>query len=124
MRLELKGGLYIPDIGAEGVDRINSVRWTDNCGSVKRSWVRFGGENGGIPIVWHQGGPDTLFPWMSTEVVLVDSTLFCGPDSRADSGVLGIQGNIPNQFVVKNCHGPVSRPLIVNLSSTNIPAYM
>lgn len=124
-RMEVRGGLYIPDIGEQGVDRIENVRWVDNYGSFEsNSHARFGGENGGMPIVWQQGGPNTAFPWVNTEVVLKDTTLFSGPDNRSDSGVLGIIGAVPNRFVVHNCPGPVSRPLIVNLSSLNIPSFM
>lgn len=124
-RMEIRGGLYIPDLGAQGVDRVDNVRWVDNYGSfLAGNHARFGGENGGIPIVWQQGGPNTSFPWVNTEVVLKDATLFSGPDTRSDSGVLGIIGAVPNRFVLHNCPGPVSRPPIVNLSSLNIPAFM
>ncbi|ENB9666696.1 hypothetical protein ABJB81_005095 [Pseudomonas putida] len=124
-RMEIRGGLYIPDLGVQGVDRVDNVRWVDNYGSfLAGNHARFGGENGGIPIVWQHGGPNTSFPWVNTEVVLKDATLFSGPDTRSDSGVLGIIGAVPNRFVLHNCPGPVSRPPIVNLSSLNIPAFM
>jgi hypothetical protein len=122
-RIKLQDTFLIPDLGQEGVDRVNSVRWIDNYGSVMADHTRFGGENGGIPIVWQHGAPNTAFPWNTTEVILKNSTLFCGPDSRIDSCVLGIQGQVPNTFIIEGCAGPVGKPLIANLSSTDLPTY-
>jgi len=123
-RLKIQDTFLIPDVGTEGVDRINNVRWVDNYGSFMADHARFGGENGGMSIVWQAGGYNASFPWNTTEVIFKDSTLFAGPDSRTDSCVLGIQGHVPSRFVVHNCSGPVGKPLIANLSSLNIPAYM
>lgn len=122
-RLKIQDTFLIPDLGVEGVDRVNSVRWVDNYGSFLADHARFGGENGGIPIVWHHQAPNTAFPLNTTEVILRNSALFCGPDARIDSCVLGIVGQVPNTFIVEGCPGPVGRPLIANLSSTDLTAY-
>lgn len=123
-RLHIKDCFLIPDVGVEGVDRINNARWVDNYGSFTATNSRFGGENGGMQIVAHVGAPNTDFPWNSTEVVLKGCMLFAGPDARSDSCVLAIQGQIPNRFVMTDCTGPLGKPIIANLSSTDIPAYM
>lgn len=123
-RLRLRDCFMIPDVGTEGVDRVANVRWIDNYGSFTAENTRFGGESGGMSILWQIGAPNTVFPWTSTEAIFKNCFLFCGPDARTDSCVIGIQGQIPNRVVVHNCTGPVGRPIIANLSSLAIPAYM
>ncbi|MNV09081.1 Pectate lyase superfamily protein [compost metagenome] len=123
-RMHLKDCFLIPAIGQEGVDRVDSVRWIDNYGSFTASHCRFGGEYGGMRILDHLGAPNLDFPWNSTEVIFESCALYCGPDSRLDSAVMGIQGQIPNRFVMRNCTGPLGRPIIANFSSTDIASYM
>lgn len=122
-RMHIRDTFLIPDVGIQGVDRVDGFRWIDNYGSFKASDSRFGGEGGGAQIVAQLGAPNTLFPWNSTEVVFDGCMLFSGPDSRTDSCVMAIQGQVPNRFTIKNCTGPLSRPIILNLSSTNLPTY-
>lgn len=123
-RLKIRNTFMIPDVGVEGVDRVNDVRWIDNYGAVNCDTVRFGGENAGMSILWQLGAANTTFPWTTTEASFKNCDLFCGPDSRSDSCVIGIQGQIPNWISVHNCNGPVGKPIVANLSSLNIPAYM
>jgi len=123
-RLHIKDCFLIPDVGAEGVDRVENVRWIDNYGSFTATHARFGGEHGGMSILWHAGAPNTVFPWATTEAIFKDCTLHAGPDARTDSGVVLLNGEIPNRVVIHNCTGPVGRPLIFNSASIDIAAYM
>lgn len=123
-RLHIKDCFLIPDVGTEGVDRVNNVRWIDNYGSFTATHSRFGGEHGGMSILWQVGAPNTAFPWISTEAIFKDCTLYAGPDARVDSGVVVINDQIPNRVVIHNCTGPVGKPLILNAVSLNIPVYM
>lgn len=123
-RLHIKDTFMIPNVGQLGVDRVAGVRWADNYGSFIATNTRFGGENGGMRIVDQLGAPNTTFPWNSQEVGFDKCFLFAGPDGAADSCVLGIQNQIPNRFFMRDCTGPLSGPIIANLSSLNIPAYM
>lgn len=123
-RLHIKDCFLIPDVGTEGVDRINNVRWVDNYGSFTATHSRFGGEHGGMSILWQVGAPNETYPWISTEAIFRDCTLYAGPDARADSGVVVINNQIPNRVVIHNCTGPVGKPLILNVSSIDIDAYM
>lgn len=122
-RMHIKDTFLIPDVGTQGIDRVENFRWVDNYGSFKASDSRFGGESGGAQIVAHLGAPNTAFPWNSTEVVFVGCMLFAGPEARIDSCVLAIQGQVPNRFTIQNCTGPLGKPLIANLSSTDFPTY-
>lgn len=123
-RLHLRDCFLIPDVGAVGIDRVPNVRWVDNYGSFWATHCRFGGEEGGIPTVSQLHGYDEDFPWNATEVVLEGCMVFNGPSSLIDSCVLAISGHIPQHFSMKNCVGPAGKPIVVNLSSLNIPAYM
>lgn len=123
-RLHIRDSFMIPAIGVEGVDRINNARWIDNYGSFSATHTRFGGEDAGMAILFHLGAPNTTYPWITTEAIFTECTLYAGPDARSDSCVVGIQGQIPNRVVIRNCTGPVGKPYIANLSSTNIPTYM
>jgi hypothetical protein len=123
-RMHLKDSFLIPAVGQEGVDRIDSVRWIDNYGSFTASHCRFGGEYGGMRIIDHLGAPNLQFPWNSTEVIFESCALYAGPDARTDSCVMGIQGHVPSRFVMRNCTGPVGKPIIANLSSTDLTGYM
>lgn len=123
-RMKFADCVFVPDIGVEGVDRVNGARWFDNYGSITVDTCRFGGENGGMSILWHYGAPNTGVPYTTTEAVFKNSILICGPDARTDSCVVGLQGEIPNRVVIHNCSGPVGRPLIANLSGLAIPAYL
>lgn len=122
-RLHIKDTFMIPNVGALGVDRVAGVRWADNYGSFIATNTRFGGESGGMQIVAQLGAPNTNFPWNSQEVGFDKCFLFAGPDGAADSCVLAIQNQIPNRFFMRDCTGPLSGPIIANLSSLNIPAY-
>ncbi|MVW87869.1 hypothetical protein EI969_18290 [Pseudomonas sp. PB101] len=122
-RLHIKDSFLIPNVGT-GVGRLSGVRWIDNYGSFNASHTRFGGEGGGMTILHHIGAPNTQFPWNSQEVGFFSCFLFSGPDGVPESCVMAIMGQIPNRFVMRDCTGPVSGPIIANLSSTNIPAYM
>ena len=53
------------------------ARWIDNiAGHVYVSHSRFGGENAGIPIVFHYSALPTAFPWLGTTVSIRDSFVF------------------------------------------------
>ena len=123
-RMHIRDCFLIPDIGTEGVDRVNNVRWIDNYGSLTATHSRFGGEFGGMSICWNYQMPNTTAPWNTTEITFEECQLFAGPDARTDSCVIGIQGAIPNRITVKNCTGPVQRPVVSNLSSLDIPTFM
>ena len=123
-RLRIKDCFLIPAVGTEGVDRVNNVRWIDNYCSFTATHSRFGGEFGGMSICWNFQPPVTASPWNTTEVTFEGCQLFAGPDVRTDSCVIGIQGAVPNRITVKNCSGPVNRPIVANLSSLNIDTFM
>jgi hypothetical protein len=123
-RMHLEDCFLIPDVGTVGVDRVPSVRWVDNYGSFSATNCRFGGEEGGIPTVFQQGSYNASFPWSATSVHLEDCVVFNGPGTLTDSCVVGLFNAVPQRFSMVNCTGPAGKPIVVNLSSMDIAAYM
>lgn len=122
-RLFINRGFFIPAVGTYGVDRPANIRWIDNWGSFISRDARYGGEFGGMRIVDHLAVPDLAFPWNKTEVVVTGGLAFTGPDTDGNACVIGIQGQVPQYIEIGGLGGPVSSPLIRNLSSTDLPAY-
>ncbi|MNS28869.1 hypothetical protein D3C72_608570 [compost metagenome] len=114
----------VPNCGVQGVDRVENVRWIDNKGSVIARGSRFGGESGGIPIVFHQQPVDIVAPWLGRTVSFDGCWLYAGQSVRSDSGVVVLDGHIPQRIVIKDCTGPSDVPYIINPSAFSIPAYI
>lgn len=123
-RLRIVGGFGIPAVGTYGVDRPAGIRWADNYGSFISEDVRWGGEFGGMRIVDHLAALDPSFPWNTTEVSVTGGVAFCGASNDPGAAIMGLQNAVPNRTVMGHFSGTVSSPLIANLSSMNIDAYM
>jgi hypothetical protein len=122
-RLNFIRGFYIPAVGTYGVDRPANLRWVDNWGSFISQDARFGGEFGGMSIVWHHALPDMAFPWNTTEVTIRGGLAFCGPSDDPTACIVGLQGQVPQRMNIGGFSGMVSSPIVRNLSSTDLPAY-
>lgn len=123
-RLFLKNFFGVPAMGTPGVDRVENARWIDNYGSVYATGSRFGGEDAGLSILWHYAPQPTAAPYLGYETVFDGCWLFGGPSSRADSGVVLLQGDVPQRISIKNCLGPSDAPFVVNLgASVTFPGY-
>lgn len=114
----------VPNCGVAGVDRVSGVHWIANKGSVMAHHSRFGGESGGIPIVFHQAPADTTAPFFGRTVSFEGCWLYAGQSSLADSGVIVLDGQVPQRIVIRNCTGPSDVPYIINPSAFSIPAYI
>lgn len=101
-----------------------SCRWIDNYGSVYADQrTRFGGEDAGMSIINHLVAPKTAYPWDPYQIVLEGCDLNAGPAILADSGAVVLQGQMPNLISIRNCTGPISSPLITNVSALVNAAY-
>lgn len=123
-RLRIVGGFGIPAVGTYGVDRPAGIRWVDNYGSFLSKDVRWGGEFGGMRIVEHLAALDPSFPWNTSEVTVTGGLAFCGAANDPGACIMGLQNAVPNRTVMGHFSGSVSSPLIANLSSLDIDAYM
>jgi hypothetical protein len=112
-RLIIDNMIGVPVMGS-GVFRFDLTRWVDNYYSFSAYDTRFGGEDAGMSIVHQLAGQDTSIPWSASEINLDRCWLYAGVESSPTSGVIFLQGYIPNRIAIKNCSGPVSSPFIVN----------
>lgn len=117
-------------IKAEGMFSINNVmtipggtfpvksRWIDNYGAIRASQTRFGGEGGGLPIVYQFAAPVryTVGDPKNIEcgVSFHQCSLYGGAVARADSGILVLQGELPNVYRITDCTGPITGLYIRN----------
>lgn len=123
-RLFLKNFFGVPAMGSLGVDRVANARWIDNYGSVYATGSRFGGEDAGLSILWHYAPQPTAAPYLGYETVFEGCWLFAGPAAANDSGVVVLQGEVPQRISIKNCFGPSDAPFVVNAgSNVSFPAY-
>ena len=96
-------------------------RWIDNYGSVSAFNTRFGGENGGIPIIYHFA-PLVEFTETANRVragiVFDRCDLFCGQSAVADSSIINCRGEIPPRVSIRDCHGSQDSRAIILVEST------
>lgn len=82
-----------------------SGRWVDNYGIfIAEAGTRFGGEGGGLPIVYQYDSLPTAYPWIATNsaVILRDSFLACGPTTDAKRGLIRFVTGVPQTIAIKN----------------------
>jgi hypothetical protein len=101
-RLHLK---HIIGIGTTTTSE-TGLRWVDNHGDLIVDSVRFGGEVGGFPIVWHYASPYTTDPFMGAHISIRNSLVFAGPSSRTDSAVIKLMHAVPESIVFEDNIGP------------------
>lgn len=97
--------------GVPGPDWVNAqnMRWIDNYGSVKAYRCRFGGEGGGLPIIWNYAGHGDAWPNYGSAVIVRDSWLSPGNNfsSIHKDGVLILKTDIPGTIVIEDNFGLV-----------------
>lgn len=124
--LYLNNMFGVPSMGVQGVNRLANVRWSDlNKGAIHAKGSRFGGEDAGMPVVYNIAVPNTVNPFISPAIYIDDCEVFAGPDTAVDSGVISLQGQVPNRITITNCSGPLSVPYICNAGSqiASFPTY-
>lgn len=93
-------------------------RWIDNHGAVRGFQTRFGGEGGGLPVVYHftapvrylTGDPQSI----ECGISFSQCTLYGGGGARPDQGIIVIQGELPSVVRITDCTGPITAPYIKN----------
>ena len=88
-------------------------KWIDNWGSVIADGCRFGGESGGMPVITHNGPPNTVNPWMGRAIIITNSQVCCGQNPWPESSLITLNG-LPQCIRVTACRGITSNtiPLI------------
>lgn len=125
--LYLNNMFGIPAMGTQGVDRLSNVRWcTLFKGAIIAKGSRFGGEFGGMPVVYNLATPVTTYPYRGPAVCLDNCEIFAGPSAAIDSGVISLQGQLPQRVEITNCAGPIEVPYITNAGAqiANFATYL
>lgn len=99
------------------------ARWFDCWGAVRGQGTRFGGEGGGLPIVyWFAtpnrytlGSPENIDMGVSFDQCL----LYGGNAARTDRGIVNTRGQLPPIIRVTNSLGGITCPYITNESGAN-----
>lgn len=123
--LYLNNMFGVPSMGAGGA-RLATVRWVDMFkGALIARGSRFGGEDAGMPVVYWAAPPVLTYPYRGNSVSLVDCECFAGPSTAIDSGIISLQGQIPQRISIINCAGPIEVPYVINAGNQipSIPAY-
>jgi hypothetical protein len=124
--IRFKRLIGVPNVGTDGTRKAN-IRWIDNYGlGIYADQSRFGGESAGMPIVYNFTPPDTT-NWVSPQIVITNSDLYCGLSGQTDNGVvvLGSGGYIPLHITVSNCSGPNTGYWVNNqVAGTNLATYI
>lgn len=97
-----------------GASRVAFARWIDNYGSVLvTAGTRLGGEDAGMTPIYNFAKPASSMP-QATKIIIEASSTFCGPSSDPLSAVVTLMGEMPNLISIKNNHGPIDVPYVVN----------
>lgn len=121
--LRFTGIVGVPQMGSIGVDRVEGARWIDNYVNVHAYGARFGGEDGGMPIVYHFGNNDTSSPFFGGQVVLDGCQITPGPTAGTDTAVVNLQTGIPQLISIHNCHSIAGQPMILNGASLDLDTF-
>ena len=133
----MHGGIHFHNMyGEPGFPAFSGCRWIDNYGSVFVDDSRFGGEGGGMPVVYHYADhalpPDDSPDKIDTSVYNVDrsvvirnSWVFNGRGDPKlgrdpDDAVLNLRTDIPLIFIYEGNFGPSDNFLIVNGGGFNL----
>lgn len=117
--------------------RIVAARWVDldNGRFRATNHTRFGGEDGGMAIVynwapyWTDVSPFTA----GSSIIIENSEVYAGQTAESIRGVLvfrdigttgDLRENIPQQFVFKHNNGHAGTPVINNVDSLNVSTFL
>lgn len=120
MRLSIFG---VPTM-TEGGTRLTSPRWVDLYdGDLYAQGTRFGGEEGGMAVVWSFGPPQTSTPWQGSVISIKDGWISAGPSSAADSGVVQLRTQVPQTINITGNTRLTDVGYIVNSGGVDLDAY-
>jgi len=118
---------FIDNTGLLSIDKLMGIpggsfpaksRWIDNHGSVRCSQTRFGGEGGGLPIIYHFAAPTRYLTGTAESIEMGISfdqcTLYGGAGARPDCGIIVLQGQLPPVVRITDSTGPITVPYIRN----------
>ena len=99
----------------------HNARWVDNYARFEADDVRFGGEGGGIPVVYNYSKAAARHPYSdgSSRVIIRNSLIACGQLKRENGSVVRLF-ELPTQLIIRDCYGIGGIPLILCDPSLNV----
>jgi hypothetical protein len=119
--MRICGGSWVPEAGP-GLS-VNT-RWISNRGGfLSVEDVQFGGENAGLPTIYEFGSAVVVGPTFLTlsGVVVKNCQLSCGHQSRADRGILILQGSVPSIIDIEDGFGSAAIAKLINDNAMTAP---
>jgi hypothetical protein len=112
----------VPKCGTDST-RLTSVRWVDNYNNFRAVNSRFGGEDDGIPIVYHYGIVNNG-DHMGSVVEIKNSQICCGLKYKySDASVIHCMTNIPQLIELSGNDYLLDSPYISVDASINLDTY-
>ena len=116
----------VPEMGSGGT-RHPGVRWVDlHGGSFYAHNSRFGGEDGGMPIVYSfVDTRNQAYPFLGNVISIEESTVAAGPSSvpNQDSGAVYLVSGVPQLVRIVGNEGIVDEPYVKASPSLNLSTY-
>lgn len=119
---ENRGMLHLERVlGVPALNPDNDQRWIDNYGSVSCLATRFGGEDAGFCIVNNYAAYDHTYPVWPSFIHLDDCEVYALGNPKRKAAIYCSE--IPNQIVVRGCHGLCDLPLLRVDEKINLDTY-
>lgn len=97
----------------KGPDYYHNARWVDNYNRFEADSVRFGGEGGGIPVVYNFAKTEKRHPHTNGgRISIRNSLIACGQMARKNGSVIRLF-HLPTQIIIRDCYGIGGIPLIL-----------
>lgn len=92
----------------------HNARWVDNYARFEAANVRFGGEGGGIPIVYNYSKAASTHPMTDgSSRVSIYNCLIAGGQAKRENGSVVRLFKLPTQLSIRDCYGIGAIPLIL-----------
>jgi hypothetical protein len=118
----------VPVMGT-GAERLANVRWVDlEDGEFYAIDSRFGGEDGGMAVVYVTKpqatavSQATTYPFYGSAISILRSWVLSGPDGRSDTGVVHLRTSVPQSITYEDNRFNL-RPVIVNSGGLDLDSY-
>lgn len=127
--LSINNTVFIPG-DPNFVSVSNTNRWIDlYSGEVIATNCRFGGEFGGLPIVYNfvdilNGAGASIYTYISSAIIIDRCIIPCGIVGRADSGVVVAKTGLPSLIRVVGCSFLAEHAYIRDLVPGGLPSYI
>jgi hypothetical protein len=108
-------------LGVPLVKSENDQRWIDNYGCVSCTSARFGGEGAGFCVVNNLATYDSTYPVWPSYIHLDNCEVYALGNPKRKAAIYCRE--IPNQIVVRGCHGWCDLPLLQVDEKVNLDTY-